>query len=47
MTGYFIVEGFQKDFTSHEQRQLINITLHIAPLSFCEAVSPEVALWLS
>lgn len=47
MTEYFMVKGCQKDFTTREQRQLINATLHVAPLSLFEPLFPEVAVWLS
>lgn len=33
MTNYFIVKGCQKDFTAGKERQLINITLHVASTS--------------
>jgi len=42
-----MVKGHQQDLTPHEQRQLINITLRVAPSSLFEALFPEVALWLS
>lgn len=42
-----MVKGCQKDFTTREQRQLINATLHVAPLSLFEPLFPEVAVWLS
>lgn len=47
MTDYFMTKGCQKDFTTHEQRQLINITLRVASPSLFEALFPEVALELS
>lgn len=42
-----MTKGCQKDFTTHEQRQLINITLRVASPSLFEALFPEVALELS
>lgn len=41
-----MVKGCQKDFIAGKERQLINITLHVASTSF-EALFPEMALWLS